>query len=298
MMIGRYKSLYLAPLLALALLAVTASPAYSRTHHATNATSNGAPPLKSSAALVLDESTSSVLVAKHADTAIPIASITKLMTALVVLDAKQSLDEEISITPEDQNLDKPTTSRLPVGTRLSRGDFLHLALMSSENRAAHALGRNYPGGLPALAAAMNAKAKSLGMMSAHFVEPTGLSSDNVASPEDLSKLVMAASKNETIQQFSTDSSYAVAVGKHQNSVQFHNTDPLVNSPDWNIIVQKTGYIAEAGRCVVMKAVIAGRSTIIVLLDSIGKQTRIADARRIKKWLEARLSADARQSHKA
>jgi D-alanyl-D-alanine endopeptidase (penicillin-binding protein 7) len=251
------------------------------------------PVLRSNTALVLDESTSSVLFSKHADVTAPIASITKLMTALVVLEAGQHMDETLEITHEDQNLDKPATSRLAVGTRLSRADLMHLALMSSENRAAHALGRNYPGGLAACIAAMNAKAKQLGMTSSHFVEPTGLSSDNVASPADLTKLVIAASHNETIQSYSTDSRYFVPVGRHM--VEFRNTDSLVDSSDWNIVVQKTGYIAEAGKCLVMKAIIEGRSVVIVLLDSIGKQTRLADARRIKKWMETRVSADTRRS---
>jgi len=249
------------------------------------------PALRSSAALVFDESKAAVLFSKHADQATPIASITKLMTALVVLEANQPLDETIAITRDDQRLDKPTASRLVVGTELSRGDLLHLALMSSENRAANALGRSYPGGLAACVAAMNAKARALGMTSAHFVEPTGLSSDNVASPEDLSKLVIAASQNTSIQSYSTDSRYAVPVGRRM--LEFRNTDSLVSSPSWNIVVQKTGYIAEAGKCLVMKAIIEGRAIVIVLLDSVGKQTRVADARRIKKWMETRLSADSR-----
>ena len=247
------------------------------------------PALRSSAALVVDESTAAVIFSKHADQATPIASITKLMTALVVLEANQSLEETLEITRDDQSLGKPTTSRLTVGTALSRGDLLHLALMSSENRAANALGRNYPGGLPACVAAMNAKARALGMTNAHFVEPTGLSSDNVASPADLSKLVIAASQNTIIQSYSTDSRYIVPVGRHM--LEFHNTDSLVSSPSWNIVVQKTGYIAEAGKCLVMKAIIEGRAVVIVLLDSVGKQSRVADARRIKKWMESHLSSE-------
>jgi len=244
------------------------------------------PALKSSGVLVVDESDSSVLMAKHADVASPIASITKLMTSLVVLDAKQPMDEMITVSPSDVDVGRGSVSRLSVGTTLSRADLMHLALMSSENRAAHALGNNYPGGLPALVAAMNAKAKALGMTSAHFVEPTGLSSDNVASPSDLSKLVVAASQNPTIRAFSTDPSYAVRI--HRRMVEFRNTDRLVQNPAWNIVVQKTGYITEAGRCLVMEAVIEGRSVVIVLLDSIGKYTRLADATRIKRWMEASL----------
>ncbi|MFI4890218.1 MAG: D-alanyl-D-alanine endopeptidase [Steroidobacterales bacterium] len=243
------------------------------------------PALKSSGVLVVDESDSSVLVSRHADVASPIASITKLMTSLVVLEANQPMDELITISAADVDVGRGAGSRLSVGTQLTRADLMHLALMSSENRAAHALGNNYPGGLPALVAAMNAKAQALGMTSAHFVEPTGLSSQNVASPADLSRLVIAASQNPTIRAFSTDRSYAVRV--HRHLVEFRNTDKLVANPAWNIIVQKTGYITEAGRCLVMEAVIEGRSVVIVLLDSLGKYTRLADATRIKRWMEAR-----------
>ena len=240
--------------------------------------------LKSSSVLIMDASDSSVLYSRHSDVPMPIASITKLMTALVVLDANQPLDEPIQITDADRDLPKGGFSRLTVGATLTRGDLMHLALMSSENRAAHALGNNYPGGMPAMVAAMNAKAAELGMASSHFVDPTGLSSQNVASPEDLTKLVMAASHNPSIREYSTDSHYAVKVRRHM--VEFRNTDNLVANPTWNIIVQKTGYIAEAGKCLVMAAVIEGRSVVIVLLDSLGKYTRVADAKRIKTWMEA------------
>src|SRR5580658_4800575 len=182
------------------------------------------PMLKSSSVLIIDQSDSSVLYSRHPDVAMPIASITKLMTALVVLDAKQPLDEPIQITESDRDLPKSAFSRLTVGTTLSRGDLMHLALMASENRAAHALGSNYPGGLPAMVEAMNAKAAQLGMTNSHFVDPTGLSSQNVASPEDLSKLVIAASRNSTIREFSTDRHYAVKVRRHM--VEFRNTDNL------------------------------------------------------------------------
>jgi len=240
--------------------------------------------LKSSSVLIIDQSDSSVLYSRHSDVPMPIASITKLMTALVVLDAKQPLDELIQITDADRNLLKGDFSRLAVGTVLTRGDLMHLALMSSENRAAHALGNNYPGGMPAMVAAMNAKAAELGMVSAHFVDPTGLSSQNVASPEDLTKLVIAASHDPSIREYSTDRRYAVKVRRHM--VEFHNTDNLVANPAWNITVQKTGYINEAGKCLVMAAVIEGRPVVIVLLDSTGKYTRVADAKRIKTWMEA------------
>jgi D-alanyl-D-alanine endopeptidase (penicillin-binding protein 7) len=242
------------------------------------------PKLKSSSVLIIDPNDSSVLYSRNSDVAAPIASITKLMTALVVLDAKQPLDEPLEITQAERDLPKSNFSRLTVGTVLTRGDLMHLALMSSENRAAHALGSNYPGGLPAMVSAMNAKAAALGMTSAHFVDPTGLSSENVASPEDLFKLVIAASRNPTIREFSTDKSYSVRV--HRRLLQFRNTDNLVANPTWNIIVQKTGYIAEAGKCLVMEAVIEGRNVVIVLLDSLGKYTRVADAKRVKTWMEA------------
>src|SRR5277367_4726496 len=202
--------------------------------HAT-ATPNHDPKLKSSSVLIIDQSDSSVLYSRHSDVAMPIASITKLMTALVVLDAQQPLDEPLQITDAERDLPKASFSRLTVGTVLSRGDLMHLALMASENRAAHALGNNYPGGMPAMVSAMNAKAAALGMTTARFVDPTGLSSENVASPEDLSKLVIAASQNSTMREFSTDKSYTVRV--HRHLVEFRNTDNLVANPTWNIIVQ-------------------------------------------------------------
>ena len=251
------------------------------------------PKLKSSSVLIVDQSDSTVLYSRRSDIAAPIASITKLMTALVVLDANQPLDEPIAITQQEAALPKTRGSRLSVGTVLSRGDLMHLALMSSENRAAHALGANYPGGVPAIVKAMNSKAAALGMTTAHFVDPTGLSSDNVASPEDLSKLVLAAAQNAHIREYSTDPSYAVRVRKHL--VEFHNTDNLVKNPTWNIIVQKTGYITEAGKCLVMEAVIEGRSVIIVLLDSAGRLTRVADAKRVKSWMESTATERVRVS---
>jgi D-alanyl-D-alanine endopeptidase (penicillin-binding protein 7) len=242
------------------------------------------PKLKSSSVLVIDQSDSTVLYSRRADVPAPIASITKLMTALVVLDAGQPLTQPLEITSAETDLPRGGVSRLAVGTVLTRGDLMHLALMSSENRAAHALGVNYPGGLPAMVVAMNRKAAALGMAGAHFVDPTGLSSDNVASPEDLSKLVIAASHYPTIREYSTDPRYTVPV--HRHPVEFHNTDNLVANPAWNIIVQKTGYITEAGKCLVMEAVIEGRDVVIVLLDSVGKLTRVADAKRVKSWMES------------
>jgi len=280
---------------ALAALAFTnlAAPAHassstSRSHHRHHLVSATAGPhLRSTSAFVMDTTDSRVLYARRADVAQPIASISKLLTALVVVEGGQPLDEVLEITRDDCSVGRGAYSRLRVGTRLTRGDLLHLALMSSENRAAHALARNYPGGMPAFVRAMNAKARALGMTSARFVEPTGLSSENVASAEDLSKLVAAASRNEVIREYSTDRRYAVRVGRRE--VEFRNTDSLVSSPAWDIIVQKTGYITEAGRCLVMQAVIEGRSVVIVLLNSFGKYTRVADARRVRRWMEAKLS---------
>jgi D-alanyl-D-alanine endopeptidase (penicillin-binding protein 7) len=251
--------------------------------------SSDGPSLRSSSVLIWDATHSAVLYSRRADVAMPIASITKLMTALVVLQGGQSLDEFIEVTRDDIFVGKSGVSRLKVGTVLSRGDFIHLALMSSENRAAHVLGRTYPGGLKAFVRAMNERAVALGMSHTHFVDPAGLSSENVASSADLSKLVMAASENPIIREYSTDKGYVVRSGRQMLS--FRNTDSLVSNPNWNIIVQKTGYISEAGKCLVMQAIIEERTVVIVLLDSFGKYTRVADAKRIKKWMEWRLSAD-------
>jgi D-alanyl-D-alanine endopeptidase (penicillin-binding protein 7) len=253
-----------------------------------NRASQAAPVLRSSAALVLDTTHSAVLYSRHSDVAMPIASITKLMTSLVVMEAAQPLDEMLTVSDDDRSLGKGSASRLTPGTQLTRGDLMHLALMASENRAAHALGRNFPGGVAACVIAMNAKARALGMTSAHFVEPTGLSDENVASPEDLAKLVMAAAKVAAIREYSTDSDYVVQIGRRM--VQFRTTDSLVNKADWNIVVQKTGYISEAGRCLVMQTVIEDRTVVIVLLNSFGKRTRVADAARIRKWMESTLVA--------
>jgi serine-type D-Ala-D-Ala endopeptidase (penicillin-binding protein 7) len=244
-----------------------------------------APALHSSAALVLDATDSTVLFARRSDVAMPIASITKLMTALVVMQAGQPLDEMIDITPEDRWLGKGGFSRLLLGTELTRGDLMHLALMASENRAAHALARSYPGGVEACVAAMNAEARELGMTSAHFVEPTGLSDENVASAADLSKLVIAAARIPAIREYSTDSHYDVRVGRRV--LRFRSTDSLTSKADWDIVVQKTGYISEAGRCLVMQAVFDDRTFVIVLLNSYGKRTRVADARRVRRWVESR-----------
>ncbi|MGZ8134774.1 D-alanyl-D-alanine endopeptidase [Bordetella bronchiseptica] len=239
--------------------------------------------LRSSTAYVQDLETSTVLFAKNENVVRPIASISKLMTALVVVDANLPMDEMIEITDDDVDTLKHTTSRLRVGTVLSRGDMLHLALMSSENRAAHALGRNYPGGMPAFVAAMNAKARSLGMLNTRFVEPTGLSSENVSSPRDLARMLRAASQRPLIHRYSTDTEYEVEINNRAQT--FRNTNLLVRKPDWDIKVSKTGFINEAGECLVMLARINGRDMAIVLLDSQGKLSRIGDAVRIRRIVQ-------------
>jgi len=239
--------------------------------------------LRSTTAYVQDLETSTVIFAKNENVVRPIASISKLMTAVVVVDANLPMDEMLEITDDDVDGLKHTTSRLRVGTKLSRGDMLHLALMSSENRAANALGRHYPGGLPAFVAAMNAKAQSLGMTSTRFIEPTGLSSDNVSSPHDLARLLRAASQRPLIHRYSTDTEYDVEVNNRTQT--FRNTNLLVRKPDWDIKVSKTGYINEAGECLVMLARINGRDLAIVLLDSQGKLSRIGDAVRIRRIVQ-------------
>jgi len=242
------------------------------------------PDVRSHAFYVLDESDATVLAARHEHVPVPIASITKLMTALVVLEAGQPMDEMLAITADDVRGTPGSHSRLAPGARLSREDLLRLALMSSENRATHALCRRYPDGLPACVRAMNDKAAALGMGTARFVEPTGLSSRNVASPEDLAKLVLAAAGNRTISEYSTSARHTVTVSR--SLLEFRNTNLLVANPAWQVDVQKTGYIPEAGRCLVMQAVIDGRPVVMVLLNSWGKLTRIADAKRIRTWLES------------
>ncbi|HEY0294983.1 MAG TPA: D-alanyl-D-alanine endopeptidase [Bordetella sp.] len=248
---------------------------------------NDAAALRSTTAFVQDMHTSTVLFAKNENVVRPIASISKLMTALVVLDAHQPMDDMIEVTDDDIDMLKHTSSRLPVGARLSRNDMLHLALMASENRAANSLGRNYPGGLPAFVAAMNAKARSLGMINTHFIEPTGLSSENVSSPQDLALLLRAASQQPLIHQYTTASDYTVQVKSRM--VTFRNTDMLVRRPDWDIRVSKTGFINEAGQCLVMMARIEGHDMAIVLLDSHGTLSRIGDAVRIRRILERQIA---------
>jgi serine-type D-Ala-D-Ala endopeptidase (penicillin-binding protein 7) len=241
--------------------------------------------LASSKALILNQNTGEVVYAKNTNLSTPIASITKLMTAMVMLDANLPLDEKIEVTEEDVDYLKGSSSRLPIGSVLSRGDMLHIALMASENRAASAIGRNYPGGLAAFVAAMNAKAQSLGMKNSHFVDSTGLESENVSTAEDLVKMVQAAYVYPEIRLATTSPSHDVYISDREYPTSFKNTNGLVRKGEWDIGLSKTGYISEAGRCLVMQAKIAGEPMILVLLDSNGKLTRIGDANRIRKWVE-------------
>ena len=239
--------------------------------------------LRSSVALVMDQDTSEVLFSKNPTAILPIASITKLMTGLVVLESGQSMAEPVTISQEDVDGEKGSRSRLAVGTQLTRGEMLHLALMASENRAAHALGRYYSGGTTALVEAMNRKAAQLGMKDTRYAEPTGLSSQNQSSARDLARLVMEAHKQPVMRDLSTSLEMQVPVG--HRVVQFRNTNRLVSNPQWDIGLQKTGYISEAGRCLVMQAKLAQRKLIMVLLDSTGRYSRLGDAERIRRWLD-------------
>ena len=239
--------------------------------------------LRSSVAYVVDQNTGESLFDKNSRAVVPIASITKLMTSMVVLDSKAALTEQIEVTDEDRDYIKNTGSRLAVGSVLSREDMLHIALMASENRAAAALSRYFPGGRPAFIAAMNAKAKQLGMTDTHFESPSGLTSENVSSARDLVKMVNAAYQYPMIREFSTDRSYEVYTGKR--SIAYNSTNALVRNPTWDIGLQKTGFINEAGECMVMQTTIHGRPMIVVLLDSSGKYTRFADATRLRNWLD-------------
>jgi D-alanyl-D-alanine endopeptidase (penicillin-binding protein 7) len=239
--------------------------------------------LRSSVAYVVDQNTGESLFDKNSRAVVPIASITKLMTSMVVLDSKAPLTEQIEVTDEDRDYIKNTGSRLAVGSVLSREDMLHIALMASENRAAAALSRYFPGGRPAFIAAMNAKAKQLGMTDTHFESPSGLTSENVSSARDLVKMVNAAYQYPMIREFSTDRSYEVYTGKR--SIAYNSTNALVRNPTWDIGLQKTGFINEAGECMVMQTTIHGRPMIVVLLDSSGKYSRFADATRLRNWLD-------------
>jgi serine-type D-Ala-D-Ala endopeptidase (penicillin-binding protein 7) len=239
--------------------------------------------LRSAVVLVQDAASGETLLAKNQSAVLPIASITKLMTAVVMLDAGLNMEQRVAISDEDTDFVKGTRSRLRPGTVLTRQELLLLALMSSENRAAHSLGRTYPGGTDAFVKAMNAKAAKLGMADSRFVDPTGLSPQNVSSASDLARLVSAAHEYPLIRQYSTRESATVqALGRE---LGFRNTNGLVRSAQWDIGLSKTGFINEAGRCLVMRVKMASRDVIVVLLDSWGKFSRVGDANRIKKWLE-------------
>jgi serine-type D-Ala-D-Ala endopeptidase (penicillin-binding protein 7) len=239
--------------------------------------------LRSSVALVIDQDTREVLLRKNDSAVLPIASITKLMSGLILSEARLPMDEMITITEEDVDTEKHSSSRLRVGTTLTRRELMHLALMSSENRAAHALGRTYPGGLSAFVSAMNNKARQIGMKDTSYVEPTGLSSRNQSSAQDLATLVNVASNDPLLREFSTSPGAEVEVGNR--TLKFNNTNRLVHNSAWDIGLQKTGYISEAGQCLVMQAKVAGRKLIMVFLDSAGKLSRIADAERVRHWIE-------------
>ncbi|APR03658.1 D-alanyl-D-alanine endopeptidase [Thauera chlorobenzoica] len=266
---------------------ITAPAAAALDHGKEGADSAGAlPELGSSAFYVVNQNTGEVLLERNGGAVLPIASITKLMTAMVVLDAGQSLSERLSITGDDIDHLKGTGSRLSLGTALTREEMLNLALMSSENRAASALARNYPGGEHAFIEAMNVKARLLGLWSTRFHDSTGLNPANVSSPRDLARLVSAASSYALIREFSTAPERYVAVRGH--SMRFGNTNALVKSPEWAISVSKTGYISEAGRCLVMQTWLNQQPVVMVLMDSAGRYTRTADAKRVRKWLEQML----------
>ena len=245
--------------------------------------------LKSRAALIFDAQQGHAIYSKNTDTIMPIASITKLMTAMVVLDAQLPLSEEITIDSADIDVLKNTRSRLKVGSSLTRQQLLRLALLSSENRAAAALGRAYPGGIEAFVSAMNNKAFELGMGNSRFVDSTGLSSSNVSTARDLVKMVEAAHFYEEIRDFSTTTTHALNSPDYRRGLKYTNSNNLVSNVQWQIGVSKTGFLSAAGRCLVMQANITGKPVIIVLLDSNGKKTRIGDAIRIKQWMEASLT---------
>jgi len=247
--------------------------------------------LRSAVALVQDASSGETLIAKNQSVVLPIASITKLMTAMVILDAGLNLEQRVAISDEDYDFVKGTRSRLRPGTVLTRSELLLLALMSSENRAAYSLARTYPGGITAFVAAMNDKARVLGMADTKFIDPTGLSSSNVSTAQDLARMVRAAHEYPLIRQYSTrDAATVQALGR---SLGYRNTNGLVRSAHWDIGLSKTGYISEAGRCLVMRVRMQSREVIVVLLDSWGKLSRVGDANRIKKWLETRAPAGHR-----
>ena len=241
--------------------------------------------LHAEVALVVDVASGSTLYAKNSENLRPIASISKLMAALVVVESGLPMDEVLTISDKDVDRMRFSRSRLAVGTRLTRGEMLHLALMSSENRAANALGRHYPGGMPAFVRAMNDKARSLGMRHSFFVEPTGLSSQNVATSHDLVKLLRAANNHPLIRQYATDDTEVFKVGRGRQ-LTYNNTNRLVRRDDWDIRISKTGFINEAGECLVMLTHIDGRELAIVLLNATQRYSRVRDAQRIRKLVES------------
>jgi serine-type D-Ala-D-Ala endopeptidase (penicillin-binding protein 7) len=240
--------------------------------------------LKSSVAFVLDQDTNEVLFQKNENVVLPIASLTKLMTGLIVSEAQLDMNEVITITEADVDTEKGSRSRLKVGTQLTRGELMLLSLMSSENRAAHALGRSYPGGLDRFVNAMNTKAKLLGMQDTRYVEPTGLSSRNQSSAKDLATLTAYASNDASLRQLSTSPMHQIDVGN--KTLNYVNTNRLVRNPEWEIGLQKTGFISEAGQCLIMQAKVSGRRLIMVFLDSAGKLSRLGDAERVRRWVES------------
>ena len=282
---GRLLALAIGCMLAAHAIGAQQAAIEQRPRPGAGARENGALNVKSTSALVLDQAGQRVLYSKNIDWVVPIASITKLMTALIVLESRLPLDEPIKITNDDRDGLKGTRSRLTVGMSISRDDLLRLALMASENRAAAALSRAYPGGTPAFVAAMNRKAAELGMWRTRFVDGTGLSHGNVSSAQDLSRLVGAAYRHPLIREYTTDTQHTVQLPKGRK-MQFSNSNRLVRNAGWDIGLSKTGFISEAGRCLVMQAQIADTPVIIVLLDSWGHLTRIGDANRIKKWMES------------
>lgn len=239
--------------------------------------------LTSGSALVVDARTHQVLLSKDAGDVRPIASLTKLMTAAVVLDAHQPMDQRIEITDADIDTLKWSSSRLRPGMVFTREQLLKLALMSSENRAAHALARNYPGGLEACVQAMNRKAAALGMLHTHYIEPTGLSPHNESTASDLARLVAAVYDYPLIREYTTHPKSTVEAGNRE--LQFRNTDHLIFNRGWDILLQKTGYINEAGHCLVLNTVVQGRNVIVVLLDSWGRYGHFVDAERIRNWMQ-------------
>jgi D-alanyl-D-alanine endopeptidase (penicillin-binding protein 7) len=246
----------------------------------------------SSAALVVEQGGDEPIYQKNAEVVVPIASISKLMSAMVVLDSIPNLQASISVSDDDVDYIKGSRSRLNVGSVLSREDAMLISLMSSENRATHALARHYPGGMPAFVAAMNRKAAELGMFNTRFEDPTGLSSNNVSTAKDLAKMVVAAHRYPLIREFSTTGQAQIEV--NGRAMEYRNTNQLVKSTTWDIGLSKTGFIQEAGKCLVMQARVADKPVVIVLLDSAGKLTRIGDANRIKRWMESTQASTARK----